>query len=157
MDNNYFNNQPNQNNAPEGNSAGQSTGGFATPNPGQYQFDPQPQPNPYTTYTAPKSDNYGSSAQIMGILAIVLSIVCCSVVGIVLGLMAMSRAKRSVVDMGFETSEAKTGNICGIIGLVIGIVGTLASLAFIALYIIGVMSILAEGGTLAALPLFALL
>ena len=137
MDNNYFNNQPNQDNTPDGNDRSDDN-----------RFQPQ---NPYAgsaTYTTPKTDTFGSSSQIMGILSIVLAFVCCSVIGIVLGAMAISRSKRSVAEMGYESSEAKTGNICGIIGLVIGIIGTLITLVFIALYAIGVMAIISEGGTI---------
>lgn len=110
----------------------QPTGGFPQPDQSKYQFDPQP--NAYTPYVQPKTDTYGPSAQIMGILAIVLSFVCCPIVGIVLGALAMSRAKRSHTELGYETSEGKTGNICGIIGLIIGILGTLFWIAYLGIF-----------------------
>lgn len=142
--NNDFNNDTNDlNNTPQPDTEApqdpgkyqfdqQPGGSFPAPDQNKYQFDPQP--TAYTPYVQPKTDTYGPSAQIMGILAIVLSFVCCPIVGIVLGALAMSRAKRSHTELGYETSEGKTGNICGIIGLIIGILGTLFWIAYLGIF-----------------------
>ena len=164
--NNDFNNDTNDlNNTPQPDTEApqdpgkyqfdqQPGGSFPAPDQNKYQFDPQP--TAYTPYVQPKTDTLGSSAQIMGILAIVLSFVCCPIVGIVLGAIAMSRAKRSRMEMGYETGEAKTGNICGIIGLVWGIVATLLSLLYFVL--VFVFALLGAEGMLSIIsPLVALL
>ncbi len=84
---------------------------------GQYYYRPPQQPQ----------DPSGSSAQLFGVLALV-SIFLCIGLPIIFGAIAMHNAKRSFLELGVESSQAKAGRICGLIGLIIGIVSLLGTL-----------------------------
>ena len=74
--------------------------------------------NPYWNNQNQPVDTVGNSAQTMGIVAIVASLFC-SIVGLIFGILAISRAKESMMMMQYETPAAKTGRVCGIVSVII--------------------------------------
>ncbi len=68
-----------------------------------------------------------STAQTLGIVGLIMSVVCCALIGVVLGILAINRASNAKNLLGYETSEAKTGRICGIIAIVLGVLSMVSS------------------------------
>ncbi|MBQ8358284.1 MAG: DUF4190 domain-containing protein [Clostridia bacterium] len=129
MNNDYNNPNQNQGNYGSNTQNGQNQGSFYTQqqsNRGSYG-----QPPFYNPYTA-ISDPHGSSAQTFGIIAVV-SLVFCQIVSLVLGILAVRRAKDSRTMLQFETGAAKTGRICGWIGIILGAISIAAALLYILL------------------------
>lgn len=79
-----------------------------------WQGGPPPVSNPF------EGQGNAQTAQTLGIIALVLSLVFFPPAGIVLGILAISRAASSKRLLGYEISEARVGRICGIIAIVIG-------------------------------------
>ena len=96
--------------------------------PNNYSYDPNYAP-------APTSDSNASTSMILGIIALVANFVGVGgLIPIILGALAMSFSKKSVEALGFECSNAKTGRICGMIGLIISIVGLVLAIVGLLLY-----------------------
>lgn len=82
-----------------------------------------------------------SSAQIMGILAIVFG---CGPIGIILGAISKKKAQKALLEMEANpgkfseasTGKLKTGKTCGTIGLIIGIVGCSFWLIYILFFVV---------------------
>ena len=91
----------------------------------------------------PPLDQQGISSRNFGIIALILSIFgCCLPAGIVLGILAVSRAARSRRYMGYLSAEAELGRTLGIIAIVVG------SLALVATVLIFVLTLLLQFPTL---------
>ena len=65
------------------------------------------------------NDPTAGSAQTLGIVGLVLSILSCFPVGLVLGIIACNKAKTSRTTLGYSLPEARTGRICGIVSIAI--------------------------------------
>ena len=103
--------------------------------PNNYSYDPNYAP-------APTSDSNASTSMIMGIIALVANFVGLGgLIPIILGVLAMSFSKKSVEALGFECSNAKTGRICGLIGLIISIVSIVLVIVGLVLYFVFVFVI----------------
>jgi hypothetical protein len=100
--------------------------------------------NDTTFVQIPVIDRNGQTAQTLGIIAIVSSIICCPLVGFILALISLSYVKKSKAAMGMETSEAHAGRICSIITLVISGVRLVLEIITIVIYIVAIMAALAE-------------
>lgn len=94
----------------------------------QYYTPPAYGPNSY------KAIKDASSAQTLGIVGLIVSLVCCPLIGIILGIIAISRAKSASMALGYVPTEAKTGRICGIIAIVLGVLSFLLALALYGIY-----------------------
>lgn len=97
-----------------------------------------PVPMPY--------DKRGKSAQIYGIIALIASITCCPIVGLVLGIIALTSASASRRLLGFESAQATSGKILGIVAIVLSVLGLLLVIAYAALIVIAVYSELGASG-----------
>ncbi len=105
------------------------TYGAGEPGNGGWQYDPS------GAYMQPTTINqHAASAQTLGVIALILSFFVCPLVGLILGVMAMNRAKKSTAELGFECAEAKTGRICGLIGVIISSLALLITLVLLAIY-----------------------
>lgn len=62
-----------------------------------------------------------SSAKTMGIISLVISIFCCPLVSLIMGFIAIARARTARVMLGGDLPEGKTGRICGIIAVVLSV------------------------------------
>ena len=87
-----------------------------------YQAPPQP-----IYASAPRKSEAASSSQTFGIVALVLQFLAIPIVPIVLGIIAIKKAKTANTELGFEQEEARNGKICGIIALVLGILSLIAT------------------------------
>lgn len=83
-------------------------------NQGGWQGGPPPINNPF------EGQKSAQTAQTLGIIALVLSLIFFPPAGIVLGILAISRAGASKRLLGYDISEARVGRTCGIIAIVIG-------------------------------------
>lgn len=88
-------------------------------------------------------DMHGPKAKTFGLIGLIISLLCCPLAGIVLGILAVLRAKDSKNEMGFLSSDASTGRVLGIVAIVIGALSMLSSAVTI---IMGVMAGLLEAG-----------
>lgn len=101
---------------------------------------PQPQP----TFAAEPivnsdADRFSTSSMVMGIISLGLTGLFWSIggtiPGIILGILAMNNAKKSVVASGAENSKAKAGRIMGLIGTIAGGVVSVFSVFYWIFYI----------------------
>jgi hypothetical protein len=88
-------------------------------------------------------DVHGPKAKTFGLIGLIISLFCCPLAGIVLGILAVLRAKDSKNEMGFLSGDASTGRVLGIVAIVIGALSMLSSAVTI---IMGVMAGLLEAG-----------
>jgi hypothetical protein len=88
-------------------------------------------------------DVHGPKAKTFGLIGLIISLFCCPLAGIVLGILAVLRAKDSKNEMGFLSSDASTGRVLGIVAIVIGALSMLLSLFFT--IFIALMEIAAAG------------
>lgn len=99
---------------------------YKTPEGGSFS-DPGYRPQP------PRQDTDGASSKKLGIVGLIVTLCCCQIAGIVLGIIGYGKAKRSAQNLGYETSDAATGRVLAIINIVLGIlsiVGSVASIVF---------------------------
>ena len=91
------------------------------------------------------NDPTAGSAQTLGIVGLVLSILSCFPVGLILGIIACSKAKTSRMALGFSLPEARTGRICGIASIAISAtyIGLLL-IPFIIMIIVAIVDSAAE-------------
>lgn len=129
----FYTTPPNQGNAYQNNSTYQYQYASQNPDPNASFYCPQ------GVYQPPVPDPKGSSAQTLGIIALI-ALLFCQIVSIVCGAIAMSRAKASRNLLQYETQAAKTGRICGLIGLILGIVSTVLAIAYVALMVVLALS-----------------
>lgn len=84
-------------------------------------------------FNQPPEDNEGKSAKTFGIVGLIISIVCCQVLGVVFGIIAVVKAGNSRRALGIETGDASLGKILGIIAIVLGVISVVSSIALIPL------------------------
>lgn len=97
----------------------------------------------YTTPTGnpppvnlPQPDSDGSTSKTLGIVGLIVTLCSCQIAGIVLGIIGLAKAKRSKQNLGFETPEAATGRVLGIVNIVLGILMIILSAVMTAFYIV---------------------
>ena len=74
----------------------------------------------------------------LGIIGLIVGLLCCGPAGIVLDILAIVNAVNSKDLLGCEHPDAKTGKICGIVGIALSVASTIVSIAS------GVIASLAE-------------
>ena len=94
-----------------------------------------PTGNPPPVNLPQQRDNDGSLSKTLGIIGLIVTLCSCQVAGIVLGIIGLSKAKRSKQTLGFETTEAATGRVLGIVNIVLGILMIILSAVMTAFYI----------------------
>ena len=100
---------------------------------------------PYSNVPQTPNDPSANTSQTLGIVGLLVSFFCCGLAGIIMGIIACSKAKASAMTLGFEVPEARTGRVCGIIAIVLGalrIVGYLVY--FIVIWALGASGIWEE-------------
>ena len=137
MDNNQ--NNFNQNN--------QQNNGWSYDN-GQFYTPVSPIDN-----NAMQANQTASSSQTLGIVGLIVSLVCCPLIGIILGIIAISKASTAKNMLGYEPSEAKTGRVCGIIAIVLGALSMISSIIIYVVYMAMIMELM-ESSLMAFLPFF---
>jgi len=123
--NNFDQNNFNQNNFNQNN---QQNSGWS------YQNDQFYKPVTPIDNNAIEANKHASSSQTLGIVALIVSLVCCPLVGIILGIIAISKASKAKNLIGEEPSEARTGRICGIIAIVLGALSMVANIIISIVY-----------------------
>lgn len=81
----------------------------------------------------PPQDPDGRTAKTLGLVGLFLTLCFCRIAGIVLGIIGYNKANRSVRSLGFETSDASTGRVLGIVNIVLGalmLIGSIVSIIF---------------------------
>ena len=127
MNNDYKNEQNQQGQAPQDFGRSQEArqawdnGQTSWSNPG----------TPYSNVPQTPNDPNANSAQTLGIVGLIVSIVCCALAGLIMGIIACSKAKTSRMTLGYEVPEARTGRICGIIAIVLGALSMAGSLIYL--------------------------
>lgn len=87
----------------------------------------QPNAPYYPPAQAPNESNDASTSKTLGIVGLILALVCCPLAGLILGILACTRAKRAKQTMGFEPPDAATGRVCGIVAIVVGALSMFSS------------------------------
>lgn len=122
------------------NGFGQNPNGFGQ-NPytqnqgGTYGFQNNPYAPPTPNDTAEqnriaKLNADANSAQTMSIIGLIVGFICCSLAGIVLGILALSKSKSVTQQLGYEPAAAKTARIVGIIAIVASVAGIVLQILF---------------------------
>jgi len=101
------------------------------------------QGTPYSNVPPTPNDASANSAQTLGIVGLIISIVCCRIAGLILGIIAVGKAKTSRLALGYEVPEARTGRVCGIIAIVISVVAMAGEILATVLYVIMIGSLVA--------------
>ncbi|MBP5427782.1 MAG: DUF4190 domain-containing protein [Clostridia bacterium] len=83
----------------------------------------------------PQRDADGSTSKILGIVGLIVNICVCQIAGIVLGIIGFVKARKSARDLGYETSDAATGRVLGIVNIVLGVLMIVLSIAMTVFYI----------------------
>ena len=78
----------------------------------------------------PQRDADGSTAKTLGIVGLIVNFCCCQLAGIIIGIIGYSKANRSIKNLGYETSDASTGRVLGIINIVLGTLFLVGSIAY---------------------------
>lgn len=78
-----------------------------------------------------KNDISGSNAKIFGIVALIVSFCCCSVIGIILAVVSLVYASKSKQEMGQITKDAEIGKILSIIAIVVSALSLLSAVGFV--------------------------
>lgn len=112
-----------------------------------YQNDQFYKPVTPIDNNAIEASKHASSSQTLGIVALIVSLVCCPLVGIILGIIAISKASKAKNLIGEEPSEARTGRVCGIVAIVLGaismVVNTIVSVINMAMFMEALESMMA--------------
>lgn len=85
---------------------------------------------PWSNVPPSPNDPNANSAQTLGIVGLIVSIVCCALAGLIMGIIACSKAKTSRMTLGYEAPEARTGRICGIIAIVMAALRMVGSVIY---------------------------
>ena len=101
---------------------------------------------PYVDPVPMPYDNKGKAAQIYGIVAVVTSIACCPIVGLVLGILALTNAAASRRFLGFESGQASSGKVLGIVAIVLSALGMFATIAYTVITVLALLAELGETG-----------
>ena len=133
-------NDPQSNNQWNGQQGGQWNGqqggqwnGQQGGNPWGYNQNGYVPPITNTPFDQQKPQKDSSTAQTLGIVGLILALICSPLVGIILGIMAITRAKSSSQLLGYELPEAKTGRICGIIAIIAAIANMILNFVVLSL------------------------
>ena len=141
--NNDFNNGQNDRKQQDGQGFGRSQEAKQAWDNGQTSWS-----NPGTPWSnVPQTPNdpNANSAQTLGIVGLIVSIVCCALAGVIMGIIACGKAKTSRMTLGFEVPEARTGRICGILAIVFGALSMAGSLIYlIVIWSLGISGIWEE-------------
>lgn len=95
--------------------------------------------------------NFGLIGMILGIVG------CIPIVGLVLSILAMSKAKKYKATYGPLADRASTGNIFAIIGLVLGLLPVVFGVIYVIFYIIVFIVALASAGSEVSYALLTML
>ncbi len=115
-------------------------GGDSGNSGGQNPFGFEPVIHP-----TPPSDPAGRSAQTYGLIGLILTLTCCSLAGLVLGVLAVMRASTSRRVLGFDTANASTGRVLGILAIVFSAIRIISSIASVVLVVCGMLAGLGAG------------
>ncbi len=96
--------------------------------------------SPYVDPVPMPYDNKGKAAQIYGIIALITSITCCPLIGLVLGIIALTNAAASRRFLGFESGQASSGKVLGIVAIVLSALGLLAVIAYVVLIVVALLA-----------------
>lgn len=99
-------------------------------------------------FQPPRQDTDGATSRTLGIIGIFVTLCCCQIAGIVMGIIGYGKAKRSAQNLGYETSDAATGRVLGIVNIVLGILSIVGSVVTFVLS--GTMTALLAGEGLEA-------
>ena len=97
-------------------------------------------------FQPPRQDTDGATSRTLGIVGIFVTLCLCQIAGIVIGIIGYGKAKRSAQTLGYETSDAATGRVLGIVNIVLGILSIIGSV--VSLVFTGVLSALIAGESL---------
>lgn len=101
--------------------------GFYTPNGTPYDMSGGGAPDP-NRQNQIRGEALAGTSQTMGIIALLLTLICnCLPVGIVLGILAIVKSSASRQMLGYNTSAATVGKICGIIALILTVILAIVS------------------------------
>jgi len=100
---------------------------YAPPTGGGYYGNSAPQP---------PEDADGALSRTLGIIGLIVTVCSCQIAGIVLGIIGLLKAKKSARDLGFETSNAATGRVLGIVNIVLGSLLILFTIAMFVFYFV---------------------
>ena len=98
----------------------------------------------YKQYKAPENGGFGGPPQrredpdgalsrTLGFVGLFVTLCCCQIAGIVLAIIGYSKAKRSVQNLGYETSDAATGRVLAIVNFVLAVLSIVGSVATLVL------------------------
>ena len=124
----------------------------------QPKYDGGAEKNNYSQYSPPTGnsiypdrpplDTEGSTSKILGFVGLFVTLCFCQIAGIVLGIIGLSKARASARNLGFETSDAATGRVLGIVNIVLGILYILVIIAYGVFLIVSgsLAAMMADGG-----------
>ncbi len=112
---NYSQSQYNNYSQPQQDNYSQYNGNYTQQ---QYNYSPQGQDTP--------GRGYAIASMVLGICGIVFCF-CYGIIGIICSVLALVMHHNAVKMDGFESSYAKAGKICGIIGIVFGVITLILS------------------------------
>ena len=78
-------------------------------------------------FQPPRQDTDGATSRTLGIIGIFVTLCCCQIAGIVMGIIGYGKAKRSAQTLGYETSDAAMGRVLAIVNIVLGILSIIGS------------------------------
>lgn len=138
--NSQTNNNAQSTNSWSGNNPqGGNQGGYTAPGAGGQNYYYQPG---YTSAPAPQKPvkDYGSTAQTLGIISLVASLICgcLPIIGLVLGIFAIVNGNRARGE-GQDANAGTVGRVCGIIAIVISVICIVVSVIYSVLILGGAM------------------
>lgn len=86
------------------------------------------------------AEQFGKSSQSFGIAALITTLCCCPLIGLILGLVAISKSKKCKQLLNADIPQSKVGRICGYIALIIFVL----SLVLYVFYFAYIMAILKD-------------
>ena len=125
----------------------------------QPKYDGDSDNNRYRQYTPPTGngifpnqmgqpprDDHGATSKTLGFVGLFVTLCFCDIAGIILGIIGLSKARTSAQLLGFETSDAATGRVLGIVNIVLGSLRVLITIGyFVFLIITGTLSAMLAG------------
>ena len=81
----------------------------------------------------PQQDSDGATSKTIGFIGLFVTLCCCQIAGIVMGIIGYGKAKRSAQALGFETSDAAIGRVLAIVNIVLGILSIIGSVVTVVL------------------------
>ncbi|MBO4284169.1 MAG: hypothetical protein J5958_06060 [Clostridia bacterium] len=100
----------------------------------------------------PPRDQDGSTSKTLGFVGLFVTLCFCDLAGIILGIIGLSKARSSARILGFESSDAATGRVLGIVNIVLGCLRLLVSIGYIIFLVVtGTFSAMLAGEGIEAL------